>query len=309
MTRVRIVRRQGFSVYELRSEALVVSVIPALGAKIIGVESRRTRRQWMWHPAGRLRLFRNRLGDRFEASTLAGADECLPTVVACRLGRRAIPDHGEAWSAPWAVDRSAWARGELRTSLTLPLSRLHIERTLTLDGRRARLSYAISNRGARRQAFLWAFHPLFTMEPGDRLAIRGLSAAFRLEKVHGLGRVRAGVWHWPEPQTGVRLDRLDLGRDGSYVKLFAQRSGRGRVSMTLRKAGEALSVGFDPREIPVLGLWISRGGWRGHEQLAIEPTNAAADSLLTLVKQGKAEWLEAGATRRFGLELALTTDR
>jgi galactose mutarotase-like enzyme len=307
VTKTRFIRRQGFSVYQLRSEALVVSVIPALGAKIVGIESRRTRRHWMWHPAGRLRLFRNRPGDLFAASTLAGADDCLPTVVPCRLGRRAIPDHGESWTARWAVDRRAWARGELRTSLTLPLSRLHIDRTLTLDGPRLLLSYVLTNESSRRQPYLWAFHPLFTMEAGDRLAIRGLSPAFRLEKAHGLGAIRPGTWRWPNPRAGVRLDRLDLGRDDSYVKLFAKPSGRGPVKMTLRKPGEALSVGFDPHEIPVLGLWISRGGWRGHQQLAIQPTNGGADSLSTLVEQGKADWLEAGAARRFVVEISLTT--
>jgi len=195
----------------------------------------------------------------------------------------------------------------LRTSLTLPLSRLHIDRTLTLDGTRLLLSYVLTNRFSRRQSYLWALHSLFTMEPGDRLAIRGLSPAFHLEKAHGLGAVRPGTWRWPKPRAGVHLDRLDLGQDGSYVKLFAKPSGRGRVKMTLRKSGEALSVAFDPREIPALGLWISRGGWRGHQQLAIQPTNGAADKLSTLVERGKADWIETGAARRFAVEISLTT--
>jgi hypothetical protein len=28
-----------------------------------------------------------------------------------------------------------------------------------------------------------------------------------------------------------------------------------------------------------LGIWITRGGWHGYEHAALEPTNAASDSL------------------------------
>ena len=27
-----------------------------------------------------------------------GIDECLPTVLPCKIGRKALPDHGELWN-------------------------------------------------------------------------------------------------------------------------------------------------------------------------------------------------------------------
>lgn len=293
-------KRQGFRVHELRSQAVAVRIVPALGAKILSLKSRASGREWLWHPGRRLTLFRNRLGDRFSDGTLAGADECFPTVTACRAAGRAIPDHGEAWSRAW---RASAADGRLRTTLTLPLSPLRLERTAALDGTTLRLTYRVQNLSRRRQPFLWAFHPLLAMDPGDRLEIDGLSPALRLLKAHGVPGDPGDTWRFPQPRKGMRLDRLDLGAPGSYAKLFARPSGRGRASVTLRKQGEALRLSFDPAEIPYLGLWLSRGGWRGHQQLAIEPTNGAADSLADLVKAGTAAWLAPLGEQRFEIRL------
>ena len=70
-------RQQGFAVYTLGNERIEVAVIPELGAKLISLKDLRTGREWMWHPGPAPLLFRNRPGDDFSKSPLAGADECL----------------------------------------------------------------------------------------------------------------------------------------------------------------------------------------------------------------------------------------
>ena len=60
---------------------MVVLIVPELGARLLRVRSVRSGTDWMWHPPGPLRLFRNQVGDAFEHSTLAGMDECKWTVV------------------------------------------------------------------------------------------------------------------------------------------------------------------------------------------------------------------------------------
>ncbi len=305
MSVARRVERQGFTVYELRSETVAVGVIPALGAKIVSLRSLATGREWMGHAGRRLRLFRNRSGDRFSDSPLAGADECFPTVAACRVLGRAVPDHGEAWNRAWRVDARAWKTKTLRTTLTLPLSPLGIERTVSVEGSTVRLAYVLVNRSRRRQPYLWAFHPLLAMDPGDRLEIAGLSPAFRLLKAHGLAGEPGDTWRFPRPRAGVRLDRLDLGGPGTYAKLFATAARPGRASVGLRKSDGTLRLSFDPQDVAALGLWISRGGWRGHEQLALEPTTGAADSLADLVAGAAAAWLEPLQHRRFEIAFEL----
>jgi hypothetical protein len=115
-------RHQGFDVYVIRTAAVELAVVPELGARIISLKNLRTGREWLWHPAARLKLFRNRLGDDFARSPLAGWDECLPTIAPCEWRNRLLPDHGEAWSIPWTVDEVFWERGVVKTCARLPVS-------------------------------------------------------------------------------------------------------------------------------------------------------------------------------------------
>lgn len=98
---------QGFAEYGLRSETIEVLVVPELGARVLRLRSLISGADWMWHPPGALRLFRNQVGDAFERSTLAGMDECLPTTAQCEVGCRRLPDHGEAWASAWEIDEDA----------------------------------------------------------------------------------------------------------------------------------------------------------------------------------------------------------
>ena len=49
----------------LSNEDVELAVVPELGAKIISLKDLRTGREWMWHPPGGLKLFRNLPGDDF----------------------------------------------------------------------------------------------------------------------------------------------------------------------------------------------------------------------------------------------------
>src|SRR5438876_11642513 len=159
---------QGFSVYVLSSRKVQITVVPELGAKIISLKDLHTGREWMWHPRGGLKLFRNRPGDDFSRSPLVGADECLPTIAPCLWHCLALPDHGEVWCMPWSLDGDAWANGGLRTMTGLSLSPFHFERAIELQENEVRLSYQLLNQGEAEEAYLWAIHPLLSLQPGDR---------------------------------------------------------------------------------------------------------------------------------------------
>jgi hypothetical protein len=146
-------------------------VAPELGAKILSLKNLETGREWMWRPAGSFRLFRNRLGDSFEHSTLVGADERLPTITPCKWEGRELPDHGEVWSIPWTVDRHVWDKGHIKTTVATPVSPFLFERTVRLDENEVRLEYALKNISRRPEPFLWAFHPLLELVEGDWFAL------------------------------------------------------------------------------------------------------------------------------------------
>ena len=255
-----ISREQGFEVYELRNEAVSLAVIPELGAKVISLKNLRTGREWLWHPRGERKFFRNRVGDDFATSTLVGWDECIPTIAPCQFAGRTLPDHGEAWQVPWALDATAWSRGEIKTSVKLLVSSLKFERTLRLEGDEVIADYSLVNLGPQPEQFLWAMHALLAIQPGDQLELTNEARKFLVRE----------PW----------LHSLEFGdREPACAKVFAGPLREGRAGVRSANSGDGLEIRWDTKANPLLGIWLTRGGWHGHEHLALEPTNGAPDAL------------------------------
>jgi len=74
---------------------------------------------------------------------------------------------------------------------------------------------------------------------------------------------------------------------------------------------ERLSLIFDRKQLPWLGLWINNRGWSGsgsrpHRNLGIEPATTPYDDVADAIRQDAVSWLAAGETRcwSFNVELA-----
>ena len=278
----------GFTIYGLRTSSTEIRVVAGLGAKIISLKNLETGREWMWRPPGPFHLFRNKLGDPFERSTLVGADECLPTIAPCKWEDRDLPDHGEVWSIPWAIDRNAWDQGRIQTTVATPVSPFVFQRTVLLEENEVRLYYRLRNVSQKPEPFLWAFHPLLEMVEGDRIALPENVNSVRVESVDGLQDMPHGsIRSWPEPLPGVELDGIDFGPHGpACAKLFVESPSEARAAIVNSETGESLVLRFDAQQNPALGIWITRGGWNGYEHIALEPTNLAFDSLAEAAPTG-----------------------
>jgi len=207
----------GTPAVSLGNAMLEVTVLPKLGARIVSLRSRQTGREWLWQAKDGRGLFPSLPGTLFEAGPLAGIDECLPTIAPCVDAGRKLPDHGEAWTSSWSTEV---ADGTITNQLDLECLPLRLRRRLALAGNILRLDYELTNLGSATVRYLWALHPLLAWRPGDRIELHGNSPV-QLTAVQG-GRLVAGAQGaWPEPVSGVRLDRGDLGADrGVYCKAF-----------------------------------------------------------------------------------------
>jgi len=261
-------RFQGFDVYHLSNEEVELAVVPELGAKLISLKDLRTGREWMWHPPGGLKLFRNRASDDFSCSPLAGMDECLPTISACSWQGVELPDHGEVWSAPWQVDAGAWENGMLKTSIRLKLFPFEFQRTIELVENEIQISYRLNNHSAEKKHFLWAVHPLLRLQAGDRLELPASTRAL----------LDGAVW----------LDAVDAAvPEQGHAKIFAAPVSEGWSAVTNQNSGDRLEFNWNPGENNTLGLWLTRGGWHGHHHFALEPMNADTDALPLAVERNR----------------------
>jgi hypothetical protein len=251
---------QGFDLYVLRNGRVEIAVVPELGVKVISMKNLRTGREWMWHPAGGLKLFRNGMADDFSTSPLAGLDECLPTIGACAWQERKLADHGEVWSKAWCVDEAAWECGVLKTSIRLNTSPFEFQRTIALRQGTIQFNYRLNNRSAADEHFLWAMHPLLKLCPGDRLVLPPSTRAL----------LDGEAW----------VDAVDSGvPPGCCSKIYAGPLSEGFAGIHNSKTGDQLNFEWSPSENNTLGIWLNCGGWHGHNHFAIEPTNGADDRL------------------------------
>ncbi len=275
-------REQDFKVYVLSNQCVEVAVVPELGAKIISLKNRRTGREWMWHPSGGFKLFRNQTGDDFASSPLVGADECFPTIAPCLWHGRHLPDHGELWAAAWELNPQAWDNGLVKTSLRLKLSPFDFERTLELSENEIRLSYQLTNRSLHEEKFLWALHPLIRLQPADELNLPASTRA-QLEEAHWVDAIDSAVL------------------DGSCAKAFAMPVSDGLARIANRVHGDWLELEWDPAENHTLGIWLTRGGWHGHHHFALEPANGAPDALAVAATHECCGSISAGGTVRWSI--------
>lgn len=253
-------REQGFDVWVLANELVELAVVPELGAKLISLQDLRTGREWMWHPPSGRKLFRNSLGDDFATSPLVGMDECLPSITPCLHEGRLIPDHGEVWSLPWQLDDTAREHGLIKTTIALPRSPFELERTIELNENEVRLDYTLKNQSRMAEKFLWAMHPLLRLCAGDQLE---LPASTR-------NLLNDEAW----------LDDLIRSRlTNNCAKIFATPITEGLAAIHNATTNDRLEFAWSPAENNSLGIWLTRGGWHGHEHFALEPTNGNTDTL------------------------------
>jgi len=276
----------GFDARVLRNDYVEVVVVPALGAKIISLKDLRTGREWMWHPAAGLKLFANHPDDDFSLSPLTGIDECLPTIMPCTWQDRRLPDHGEVWSAAWQVDESAWARGILTTRVGLLVSPFEFERSLELSGNKIDFVYRLKNLSTTPEPYIWALHPLLALQEGDQLELP--------ESTHQL--LADGKANWRGPLNAAVPEN-------DCVKTFAAPVQEARASIINIPRGERLQLNWNARENHALGLWLTRGAWHGHHHFAMEPTNAAANSLPEAVTLNQAGLVPSQGTTTWYLSI------
>ena len=275
---------QGFATVGLQGRSAALVMVPELGGRIISLKSARTGREWCWHQPRPDWLWASTPGSDFGASPQAGIDECLPTVAACTVNGRELPDHGEVWFREWRLDPAALAAGELRATTALTVSPLVFTRGIRLapDGGFL-FDYELRNTGTAPEPYLWCLHPLLALAPGDRLELPADVAALRLNGGLGAPIAMGDRWAWPEPFPGIRLDACEVpGMPGGCVKGFAGPLAEGRAAVVNDATGDRLEFRWDSAQLPFLGIWLNRGHG-GFHHVALEPGNGAPDSLAEAV--------------------------
>jgi hypothetical protein len=326
--RITPTRCEDWPALRLVNGAVGLTVVPALGGKIVALDDMRPGRSWLWsNPHLPLRTPQAARSYTREFD-VGGWDEMLPTVQPCRLdgtpwGEATGNDHGLLWCRPWdeVVDRGVPDGGAaLDLAVTLEEVPCQFRRSIRLHAADARLDlcYELENHGGRDLPYLWAAHPLIPIEPGMLLELPPGTTARATDAVGERLPVLDTPFRWPlaPSESGPPVDLGSLGvpaEAARAVKVFTDRLTEGWVRVIASGGREALEFRFDLDTIPCLGLWINDGGWSGldsepYRNLGVEPTTSPCDTLAEALERGAAAVVPACGAHSWRLEVILRAD-
>jgi galactose mutarotase-like enzyme len=253
----------------------------------------------------------------FVEGTRGGWDECLPSIASCadpNPGRdgELVGDHGDFWAQPWRVEHASATEVLLDSDgIDHPL---RVRKTIRLwsgrPGFEVRLH--VHNRSEDDYRFLYSAHPLWAWEHPAEIELPG---ATEVRSAFGEDWPPSTVASWPSVPVvaGGRRDLSDIPRSGkpANYKVFVRWAGEARLSFPALRAAVVLRQ--SPDVTPWLGLCVNRDAWpaigAGESWIAVEPTTAPTDSLLTALELGAARLLAPGASLSWtsSIELVDTT--
>ena len=285
-----------FEIHSLANDALSLSIAPELGGRIVSLKDRLNRREWLdgWAPASKRRIWHPTDAADYETGPGAGIDECLPTVLPCKIDSKSLPDHGELWNQQPEFDVGLAETGVFSCRWNLKSLPLAFERRISLGKSEIRFDYRIENRADSATPFLWAWHPLFTWKRGDQIHF---APSEKTCLSPGGGEARP----WPEAQPGADLSRAYFPAGAApAAKVFLGPLAKGRAEIRA-KSGARLTLAWPSALFPYAGIWITRGFWKGLHHWAIEPTNAPVDRLSDIQNQDAPSLLAPREVRNWSL--------
>lgn len=296
----------------LENSILSAIVIPQMGGKIASLCYRPRQFEAAAQPSGREYRPAPHFAD-FSAYDASGLDDAFPCVDKGTFQGMLLPDHGIIWSSRMKEEIQG-ERVILRAPES-PLSGLY-QKEIRLEENALILFYTIENpsggatsRPARRLPFLWTFHGLLRYE--DETFLLFPPGTRKLTRVFGKGPGRFAPEECsvpPEGQIPVRqlLSEEELQENRAMAKYFLPGPApQGTCGCLYPDHHMKLSLHWDEKVLPYLGLWITAGGYRGDRNLAWEPESAFYDAPERAAQNGTLTFLEPGGKIQFLLRIVL----
>lgn len=267
--------------FALSNDCLSVQISPEEGGRISSLQSKVTGVEFLTQSTNRHIRLEPGYDAQFQHGACAGIEECLPTVGACddRTAGGPVPDHGDFWQLSWRVTEQSADRIVLSaTGFSRPL---FFQKTVALRDVGLSIRYHVQNIAETDTSFLYACHPLFAVEAGDRIALPSEINTLQLtySRTGCLGQTGNFV-SWP----GEGLDTV-LPNNAEEADMFYSRQTKtGRCGLYRTRSKQGLILSYSSGVLPYLGLWLCYGGWPGGQSpqqyaVAIEPTTAPCNTL------------------------------
>jgi galactose mutarotase-like enzyme len=293
----------------LTNSSLSVSIVPEEGGRISSLVSHATGIELLTQSTNEDLHLKPGLDAQFQHGACAGIEECLPTIGICDDATQGgpVPDHGDFWQLSWQVTAQSADHVALAANgFSRPLL---FQKTISLQEHGLSIHYRVRNVGQSDTSFLYACHPLFAIEPGDRVILPPEAETLQLAytRTGRMGQPGDRVT-WP----GNGLDVVLPAETGEAEMLYTDELSTGRCGLFRSEGKQGLLLSFSPQKLPYLGLWLCYGGWPGGSvpqqyAVALEPTTAPCGTLKQAQEKGLAFQLAPGEDFEWELGFHLTS--
>jgi galactose mutarotase-like enzyme len=292
----------------LESERMRVVIVPDLGAKIVSLFDKDHNYEWLVPPIRPLK--QTTYGADFVSQDMSGWDEMMPTITPCEVDGFHFPDHGEVWSIPWQVNRTADGISATVNGIARPYAFTRLATLKTPDI--LELTYHLRNTGTAAMPYLWAAHPQFLAEESTRIVFP--AEATQVINVVADDPVWGAVgasYPWPvakgrDGQTW-RLDRVrPVDRHACRKFYLPPDRPIGWAALVQEERGCQLRMSWSPAELPYLGLWVDEGTYNRLPVAAPEPSNGYYDGLEKAIANQRVTVLAPGEESRWRLRVQLS---
>ena len=256
----------------MEKDNLVLKVIPELGFKVSSLVYRE--HEFLFQPS-KMKYELPDFGDSFSSYDTSGLDEMIPTIDSCIYeGKQCLPDHGDVWTLPWNVmvnENSIEGSVSLRSLPLKFVKKISMGRNNTI-----RMDYSVKNVSDKEQSYLWALHGLNNFDNDTEIMLP-----------NGVNRVLDVINNEVIDKNIENLLYLRNYKDKQFYKFYLlDELSIGECGLYYKDKGLIYTIKFDKKVNPYLGVWITKGGFKGEYNCALEPSNGFYDSL-KLAKENK----------------------
>lgn len=217
---------------------------------------------------------------QYEKRPVYGYDDCFPTVDPCPypVGGRPLPDHGELC---WLKADCFTFQNGLRCVFVSRLLPFVFERELVFNGNRLTWIFTAINTGPAALPFIHVMHPLMPVSRVRKVDLPSFAEIVDEPAGRKLGLKKA-------IDVEKKLSSSQTGRAHMFL-LRGVKEGFFRIHF---RDGLNLSVSYDRKIFPTLGIWWNRRGFPdekglARDECALEPIPGAWSSLKSAAESGK----------------------
>lgn len=275
--------------FVLENEYIKLVQLKDFGAKIASIFYKEKEREILFQPTKK-KYDMPKFGDDFSKYDTSGLDEMLPTIDTCVYpkSRIKLQDHGSVWSVPW---KNHVSKSGLESQVVLEDLPLKLKRVVSLENRSILLSYTLYNLSEQSQYYLWALHGLMNFNDETEL--------FFSKDIKSIVNVIDFKDYDFNPR--ILKEYPDKSENKFY---FIDELNKGMAGINYLDDKFKLIMEYETSILKYLGVWVTKGGFKGEYNLAIEPATGYYDSLERAFENEKASKIMADDEISWGIKIS-----